>query len=50
MFCKYWKELDGDDGKEYEFCRLEFKKCNCCGDTKQCSFKWAIEKEKEKDN
>lgn len=43
--CKHWKELDGENGFEYEYCRLEHKKCSCCGMKEQCSFKWLLTKE-----
>jgi len=37
--CKYWKEIDGYGGYSYEYCRLENKKCYCCGTKNQCGFK-----------
>ena len=43
--CKYWKEIDGEGGYSYEYCRLEHKKCACCGTKEQCNFKWALSKE-----
>jgi len=49
MFCKYWKELDGEGGMEYEFCRLNFQKCICCGETEQCTIKYDLEKAEEID-
>lgn len=45
--CKHWREYDDDDRGLYEYCKLTRKECYCCGTKKQCSFKWALDKEKD---
>ena len=45
--CDFWKELDDDFVGSYEYCRVEKKRCSCCGEITQCTYRWQLKK-KEK--
>lgn len=36
--CRYWTEYDDKNGNEYEFCKLERRRCGCGADEEKCSF------------
>lgn len=36
-FCKWWREVETEGGREYEFCKAVRRKCACAGEYYQCN-------------